>query len=233
MNVKTHYRVRPLKQTIVWLSFCGLLTMTICWPVRIWSQELDTEFIPPRANTGELKPIEDLSGQGMTTETKTLPVMRAPLTATVSKTLYLPPALYGQWSVTGTLLETNVPDTYPVSNNIWILERIEDRVFISNPENGASASIDVKAAQGNTATFLKRNELGRVVVSETVTLTVEGDHFSGQNRSKREYFKEGKLTKTQYALFRLNGTRISGARTRFRPEAVEEGPDLQIEDVQR
>lgn len=187
------------------------------------AQELDTD------------PLPTVSAGSSTQAPEAKPVlkMRAPLTASVSKTLYLPPAMYGQWSVTGNLLQTNVPDTYPVSNNIWVLERVGDEVIISNPENGASASINVKSAEGNTATFLKSNQVGRMTISETVTITVDGDNFSGQNLSKREYLKEGKPVKTQFALFHLTGVRISGARTRFKPEAQDSGPDFEIHDLNR
>ncbi len=237
MNAPTATRFGRLALSVA----CGLLGGLICLGALPSSaQELDTDYLPKSLTSGKAKATVRLpQSSQIDPQTQTAPniqsgpAMRAPLTATVSKTLYLPPAMYGQWSVTGTLIETNVPDTYPVSNNIWILERQGERVYVSNPENGATASIDVKAAQGNTATFLKRDQLGRMTLSETVTITLDGDSFSGQNMKKLEYFRDGKLVKTQYALFHLNGTRISGARSRFKPETGDSGPDIQIEEVKR
>lgn len=216
---------------------CGLLVgLILLGTLPAPAQELDTDYLPKSHTGGKAKTTVRLpQSSQIDPQTQTAPPMqmRAPLTATVSKTLYLPPAMYGQWSVTGTLIETNVPDTYPVSNNIWLLERQGERVYVTNPENGASASIDVKSAQGDTATFLKRDQLGRMTLSETVTITLDGDSFNGQNMKKLEYFRDGKLVKTQYALFHLNGTRISGARSRFKPETGDSGPDIQIEEVKR
>lgn len=189
-----------------------------------WAQELDTDYLPQASKPAVQAPAQP---------PKRVLTMRAPLTATVSKTLYLPPAMYGQWSVTGNLMNTNVSDTYPVSNNIWLLERVGDEVIITNPENGASASINVTEADGNSATFLKRNSLGRVTVSETVTITVDGDRFSGQNLMKREYMKDGQVTKTQFALFHLNGVRLGGASAHFKPEREDAEPMFEIKDVQR
>ncbi|MCE3233960.1 MAG: hypothetical protein K0Q50_140 [Vampirovibrio sp.] len=214
------------------LAWAAVLGLMICCASGIgWAQELDQD---PYMGSPPDTPAQSDSGKPVRSgKAKPVFTMRAPLTATVSKTLYLPPAMYGQWSVTGNLLQTNVPETYPVSNNIWMLERVGDQVIISNPENGASASIDVKAAEGNTATFLKSNQVGRITISETVTITVDGDSFTGQNLSKREYFKDGKPVKTQFALFRLSGVRIGGARTRFKPEAEDAGPDFEIQDLKR
>lgn len=224
---------------------CGLLG-GILWlnALPAVAQELDTDYLPKGLTTGKSKAAgqkgtvrlpqsSQIQSSQTDPQTQSAPVMRAPLTVSVSKTLYLPPAMYGQWSVTGTLIETNVPDTYPVSNNIWLLERQGERVYITNPENGASASIDVKAAQGNSATFLKKDQLGRMMLSETVNITLNGDSFSGQNMKKLEYYRNGKLVKTQYALFHLNGTRLGAARSRFKPEAQEDGPDIQIEEVRK
>src|SRR6478609_4856215 len=61
-----------------------------------------------------------------------------PITVTVSKTLYLPPDMYGQWSVTGEMLDSNAPEQFSSKlSDIWILEREGDQVIVSNPATGA------------------------------------------------------------------------------------------------
>lgn len=155
-----------------------------------------------------------------------------PLTATVSKSLYLPPEMYGQWNITGKLIETNVPNSYPVATDIWILEREGDVVVVTNPANGASAQVNVDQVEGETATFHKVGRLGSTVKTETVTVTVNGDTLFGKNMIRdQKYAKDGSLVRDLYAVFTLQGTRIGGARTTFRPE-TSQGPDIEIEEPQ-
>lgn len=158
-----------------------------------------------------------------------------PLTATVSKTLYLPPAMYGEWSVTGTLMETNAQDFFsPVVNDIWILDRVDDQVMISNPANGATAAINVDKVDGNSATFHRAGPAGRNrFFQEIPTIVVNGDTLTGRSVNKLAVVKNGEMTREYYAIYNLQAERIGAARARFKPEAEWQGPDIQIEDVHR
>lgn len=179
----------------------------------------------PSAETEVLQPLDygPLPGAAA-------PVQRKPLVAGVSKTLYLPAAMCGQWSVIGMLKQTNVPQTNPVSSNLWILANENGQVTITNPENGANASVQVTAVLDNTATFVRSQQVGSLNVSETVTITVNGDRFTGTNFSKRQYTKPGKQTSTQFALFQLEGNRIGGGGMRLRSEKP---PEIRIEEPTR
>ncbi len=206
-----------------------------------WAQQLDMEFLkavpPSKPRTMALPdhpiPVVDPAvfpaGQEPTGDFS----MGKPLTASVSKTLYLPPAMYGQWTVTGIVKETNISDLVPVANDLWVLQRQGDEVTITNPVNGASASIQVDAVEGNTATFHRSGQSAKAIRSETVTLTVNGDTLYGRNMRKEEIIRKGQVVKVNYALFELQGTRIGGARAVFRPQSVEDGPDIEIDDVKR
>jgi hypothetical protein len=159
--------------------------------------------------------------------------MAKPLTATVTHTLYLPPAMYGQWDVTGTLIESNAPDFFsPSVSDIWLLEREGDQVTVTNPVNGANATISVDKAEGNQATFHRSGTAGKhAIYQEIPTLTVHGDTFSGQSLNKLQNIKEGRVVSEVYGVYRLEATRISGARARFHPESEQPDPDLQIEEI--
>ncbi len=217
-----------------------LLASTALMPTSV-AQQLDLEFLktPPPAKTRSIPLPQRPAALANPVELPTVleapggGSMGKPLTATVSKTLYLPPAMYGQWSVTGIVKETNITGLVPVANDLWVLQRQGDEVTITNPVNGASASIQVDAVEVNTATFHRSGQSARTVRSETVTLTVNGDTLYGRNMRKEEIIRKGQVVKVNYALFELQGTRIGGARTIFRPEALQEGPDLQIDDVKR
>jgi hypothetical protein len=219
------------------LACCGMLSMLqgTLWPVM--AQQMDTDILlspsiiqagkNPRGKGLEPSPPKAI----LAPETVKIPAGFKPLTASVSKSLYLPPAMYGQWTVTGTVRETNIPDLIPVANDIWILQREGDAVTITNPTNGASAAINVDAVSGDTATFHRAGVTDRVNRSEVVTLTVQGDTLYGRNLRREEVIRKGKVVRVHYALFELQGTRISGASAVFRPDVLEAGPDIQIEEV--
>lgn len=158
-----------------------------------------------------------------------------PISVTVTKSLYLPPAMYGHWNIIGTLIRTNAPESFGHSaSDLWALERQGDQVTVTNLVNGASAAVNVDQVQGDTATFhrmlpLKRN----VIFRESPTITVQGDKLHGTSLHQRLYYRNGKLVREEYGLYELQATRINQARTQFRPGISEQEPELIIEDVQR
>jgi hypothetical protein len=157
-----------------------------------------------------------------------------PLEATIIHSQYLPPEMYGQWTLTATLMESNTPNFFnPVIHEIWMLEQTGETVTISNPSTGASASITVDKVQGNTATFHRaqmsprRNE--RVI--EIPTVTVEGDHLRGTTINQVEIYKNGKLAQSFYAKYALTAERINNSRVRFGQTAAP--PVFEIEKIRR
>lgn len=153
-----------------------------------------------------------------------------PLTATISKTLYLPPEMYGQWSVTGSIIETNAPEFFNQTvHDIWVLDRLDDVVVVSNPVSGASASIQVERVEGNTATFYRmtNSKSGRVFF-EMPTITVNGNTLSGQTVNKVQTIKNGKVIRSYYARYSLQARRIGAPSAKFLNE--EASPDFEIND---
>jgi hypothetical protein len=223
---------RPIIALLVGLAWLRM-------PV-VSAQQLDMEFLhqgkAPNVPKVQdvLKPLKNSPAKSAQTgEAVQIPTGMKPLTATVSKTLYLPPEMYGQWTVTGIVKETNISNLVPMANDIWILQRQGDAVVITNPANGASAAVNVDNVEGNTATFHRSGQSGKMVRSETVTLTVNGDQLYGKNMRREEVVKNGQVVKVNYALFELQGVRISGASAVFRPEAMDSGPDIEIEEVRK
>jgi hypothetical protein len=160
-----------------------------------------------------------------------------PISVTVSKAQYLPPAMYGQWSVTGDMVESNSPEQFsPKLSDIWILEREGDQVVISNPATGASATISVDKVEGDTATFHRMGqEDRRQVLEEIPTITVRNDVMTGVMLNRVLKIKNGVLVPVAYVKYQLAARRIGGARTRFMPSeggvVPELEPDIQIDDM--
>jgi hypothetical protein len=155
-----------------------------------------------------------------------------PLSVTITKTLYLPPEMYGHWSVTGTRLETNAEWLFnPVVHDIWILDNQGEEVTVSNPVTGASASVSVDQVDGNTATFHRMvvSKANRVFF-EMPTITVNGDQMSGTTLNKYQHLKDGRIEKSYYARYQLEARRIGASRLKFRNEDVPK--DFIIEEIQ-
>jgi hypothetical protein len=119
-------------------------------------------------------------------------------------------------------------------NDIWILDRVDDQVMISNPANGASAAISVDQVSGDSATFHRSGPAGRNrFFQEMPTILVNGDTLTGRSVNKLQVVKNGEMAREYYAIYKLQAERIGAARARFKPETEWQGPDIQIDDVHR
>jgi hypothetical protein len=214
----------------------GLLILGMFWLVQpmAWGQQLDMDILPARMKPASGQPAAKKVQPAKQPDSGSAgSVMGKPLSATISKTLYLPPDMYGQWSVTGTLQETNAQEFFsPVVNDIWVLERVGNQVMISNPANGASAAVSVDRVEGNQATFHRQGPAGRNrFFQEIPTISVSGDVLVGRSVNKIQYIKNGQVSREYYAVYGLQATRIGAARTLFKPEEAWQEPDIEIEEI--
>ncbi len=131
------------------------------------------------------------------------------LTGIVSKVQELPQGMYGVWKVTGTLLETNSPETYlKNTNDTWLLRKDGSFVTLINPENGASATITVNEVHNDTATFTRKYVgFGQNEV-ERVTITLDGDSFHGIDVIYMEKAFFGSI-KSYTARYKVSGERTT------------------------
>ncbi len=169
-----------------------------------------------------------------------------PFELKVTETRFLPDAMYGRWSVTAKLTRTTIPGGVPQTTyNNWSLEQIDNRVFISNIDNGAKAGIDVDEVKDRTATFHhkvilpERNPLrvifgressDRDFMIEQPTITVDGDRMIGKTIQRFYHVKNGEVEQVFTAEFLLHAERLTNGRVQMGRKAND--IDFEIEEIQ-
>lgn len=127
---------------------------------------------------------------------------------------HVPKALFGSWRVNAKLEQTNSPRTFrPQSIDFWELSRVDDTIKLNNPYSGANAEISVQTVEGKLVVFSKRLPYdGNKVLTDTVTLRLNENKFSGINTLKLESFSliDNHLMKTETATYHITGEKISG-----------------------
>lgn len=123
----------------------------------------------------------------------------------------LPQEFYGSWTVLSVRAETNNPEEFLLkSSDIWSFSRHNDIITLTNPINGASASITVEEVAGTTAIFTRRKKDDEYFEVETAEITVEGDSFYGTDTIIIKHFKNGIRIKTDIVKYNVRGLKISG-----------------------
>ena len=127
---------------------------------------------------------------------------------------HIPKALFGTWRVNAKLDTTNSPKTFkPQSIDIWELSRVEDTIKLNNPFSGANAKISVQTVEDNIVVFSKQLPYNNnKVLTDTVTLRLNKNEFSGINTLKLESFSliDNHLMKTETATYKITGEKLSG-----------------------
>ena len=125
----------------------------------------------------------------------------------------IPKAFFGSWRVTAQLVNTNSYGTFkPVSADMWNLSRVGDKITLSNPFSGANAEISVRAVEGNLVVFSKKAPYDNKILTDTVTIRLSDNKFSGINDLTLESYSlvDNHLMKTEHAKYTIKGEKISG-----------------------
>ena len=129
----------------------------------------------------------------------------------ISVTDMVPAGFFGAWKVVAVQVSTTNSEMFaPYSVEMWNLFKTGDVITLENPVSGASASITVKDATENTFTFQRITGDSSEKVTETATLTLNGDNFYGYDTMSVKYYKNGKLLKEEYVKYKLKAAKISG-----------------------
>lgn len=125
----------------------------------------------------------------------------------------VPKELLGNWRVSAKLDTTNSPSTFkPQSIDFWELSRYGDKIKLNNPYSGANAEISVQTVEGNIVVFSKRQPYDNKILTDTVTLRLQENNFTGINTLSLESFSlvDNHLMKTETATYHIKGEKISG-----------------------
>ena len=203
-----------------------------------FAQELDLTPYKPQPKSGGITPASAIPSDPEPSPPGQveLPLTGGtPFSATITKSLYLPPAMYGFWSVTSHLTQTDTEGYFAASTrDIWNLEQAGNEVVISNPDNGASATIHVTEVSGSHAIFHRTGVAGKgKIYSETVDIVVHNDTLNGSMLSKLEVIKDGRVVRSVSGRYLVQAQRITEGRTKFIPPGASGNPDpdFTIEDI--
>ena len=125
----------------------------------------------------------------------------------------VPKAFYGSWRVTAKLDDTNSYKTFkPQSVDMWNLSRVGDVIILDNPFTGAKAEINLRAVEGNLVVFTKKAPYDNKVLTDTVSIRLDGGKFSGINTLSLEQFSliDNHLMKTETARYIIKGEKVAG-----------------------
>ena len=125
----------------------------------------------------------------------------------------VPQAFYGSWRITAKLDDTNSRGTFkPQSVDMWNLSRVGDKITLSNPFTGANAYISVKTIEGNLIVFSKKAPYDNKILTDTVSLRLDGNTFSGINDLTLESYSlvDNHLMKIERAKYIIKGEKIAG-----------------------
>lgn len=125
----------------------------------------------------------------------------------------VPQAIYGSWRVVSTRIESDAPATFKSGGiDLWNLSLENNVINLSNPFSGASAEIKVENVDNNSVTFTKVGKYGNKILTDTVTITVNGENFEGTDKLKLDTISDvsGKIIKSEIAVYSVKGEKISG-----------------------
>lgn len=125
----------------------------------------------------------------------------------------IPKAFFGSWRVIAKLEDSNSYGTFkPQSIDFWTLSRVGDKVTLSNPFTGANAEVSLKTVEGNLIVFSKKAPYDNKMLTDTITLRLSNNNFSGINTLSLESYSlvDNHLMKTETARYVIKGEKISG-----------------------
>lgn len=123
----------------------------------------------------------------------------------------LPTGLFGSWEVASIQTYTNnAALTAPPSIDYWNIYRNGDVLTLENPKTGAKASVTLNTVKENTVTFTRKKITQSEEVTETPTITILGENFTGKDRMVIKKYKNNVPVKTSVVEFFIAGKKTGG-----------------------
>ena len=125
----------------------------------------------------------------------------------------VPDTFFGSWRVSSYRLETDAPVSFKEKGvDLWNLSVEAGVINLSNPFSGAMAEIKVEEATANSVTFIKIGKYDNKILTDKVSITINGDNFSGTDELKLDTISDvdGSIRKTETAIYSIKGEKIAG-----------------------
>lgn len=126
----------------------------------------------------------------------------------------IPKALFGTWQVKAQLEKTSDYSVFRVQTmDVWNLSKSGNVITLENPFSGAKAVVKVNQVEGNVIVFQRGGSVDNHVLTDTVTIRLNGNKFGGYNDLVYETLSlhDGHVLKRDTARYLLTGTKISGS----------------------
>ena len=125
----------------------------------------------------------------------------------------VPNEFFGTWRVSARRIETDNPARFKEkTTDLWNIIEYGNVIKLSNPFSGASAQINVTSSQGKRVEFSKTGKYDNQILTDTVSITIVGDTFTGFDTLKLDTLSEidGSVRKSCTAQYKITGERIAG-----------------------
>ena len=126
------------------------------------------------------------------------------LKAGVSLSDQVPKGFFGSWKITSVMTYSNNPKIFNETTvDYWNLSKIGDVITLSNPVSGAEASVTVEDVKGNQIKFTHVTKGRNGKMTETPTLTLNGENFYGTDKIVVEKYKYGELISSDTVIYKI------------------------------
>lgn len=133
------------------------------------------------------------------------------LKAGVSLSDKVPTGFFGSWKITSVMTYSNNPKIFnEISTDYWNLSKLGDVITLENPMSGAQASVTIEDVRGNQVKFTHVIKGRSATMTETPTLTLNGENFSGTDKIVVEKYKYGEKISSDVVVYKITAEKLSG-----------------------
>lgn len=133
------------------------------------------------------------------------------LQAGVSMSDKVPKGFFGTWEIQSTISYTNNKKIFnETTTDYWNLSKVDDVITLTNPVSGAEASVTVEDVVGNQIKFTHVTKHKNAKMTETPTLTLNGENFYGTDKIVIEKYKNGEKISTDIVVYNIKAKKLMG-----------------------